>query len=121
MRERSTPKQIQGDMAEQSVCEFLEKQQLRRVTQNYRCRVGEIDLIMRDSDTLVFVEVRYRTNPAYGSALESVTYAKQQRLIRAAQYYLQQKRLTEKVRCRFDVVVVQPDSPIEWIKNAFDA
>jgi putative endonuclease len=124
MRVSSTTKQQAGDYAEQSACEFLEKNNLRLVQRNYLCRVGEIDLIMRDQETMVFVEVRYRTNPEFGTALESVTYQKQQRLIRAAQHYLQTHGLAEKIPCRFDVVALQSHriEPIamEWVKNAFE-
>jgi putative endonuclease len=138
MRSRSTIKQQWGDKAERLACEFLEKQNLLLVTRNYRCRAGEIDLIMRDRDVWVFVEVRYRKSATFGTAIESVNYAKQQRLIRAANYYLQGARLAEKVPCRFDIVALQSslresistavqscnlkcegDIKIEWVKNAF--
>ena len=125
MRVRSTPKQIQGDSAEGMACEFLEKQNLLLIARNYRCRAGELDLIMRDQDVWVFVEVRYRTSYTFGSAIESVNYAKQQRLIRAANYYLQSRRLAEKVSSRFDIVALQSSMnksiKTEWIKNAFEA
>jgi putative endonuclease len=125
MRARSTPKQIQGDSAEQAACDFLEKQNLVLIARNYRCRAGEIDLIMRDQDVWVFVEVRYRTSHAFGTAIESVNYAKQKRLIRTAHYYLQGKQLAEKVPSRFDIVALQScvdnSIKIEWIKNAFES
>lgn len=92
------------------------------VTANYSCKVGEIDLIMQDGDTLVFVEVRYRAQDDYGSALESIDRRKQCKVIRAAKYYLLENNLWEKVPCRFDALVVQatPEKEnIEWIRDAF--
>ena len=91
---------------------------------NYRCKLGEIDLIMHDQDTIVFVEVRSRKQNRYGTALESVNRGKQQRLIRAAKYYLQKNKLTEQKPCRFDVVSVDnthtlDELAIQWIPNAF--
>lgn len=105
-------------MAEQ----FLQQQGLRTQGKNYRCRLGEIDLIMMHDETLVFVEVRLRTNPYFSSAAESVNGRKQQKIIRTAQIYLQQHQLSERVCCRFDVVTLAQTDPAatpEWIQNAF--
>ncbi|MGM0633335.1 MAG: YraN family protein [Pseudomonadota bacterium] len=98
---------------------YLEQQGLLPITANYQCRVGEIDLIMRDQDTLVFVEVRYRRSEQHGTATETVTSYKQCRLIRCARHYLMQQRLHETMACRFDVVGIRADGSIEWIPNAF--
>jgi putative endonuclease len=84
---------------------------------NFRCRFGEIDLIMHDGATLVFVEVRLRSNQKFGGAAASVTSAKQGRITRAAQIYLQQQ--SREMACRFDVVLLDGERNIEWIKNAF--
>lgn len=111
-----------GEAAETLACAHLEKNGLRLITRNYRCRMGEIDLIMQDKTDLVFIEVRFRGRVDYGSSSESITYAKQKKLLRTAQYYLQQHHLTEKQACRFDVVAITKDQhnpTIEWIKNAF--
>jgi putative endonuclease len=111
-----------GQAAETLACNHLEKNGLRLVTRNYRCRMGEIDLIMQDKTHLVFIEVRFRSRIDYGSGSESVTHAKQVKLLRTAHYYLQQQGLTEKQACRFDVVAITQDQhnpTIEWIKNAF--
>lgn len=114
-----------GQQAEQIACDYLQQHGLQLITQNYHCRRGEIDLIMRDADTLVFVEVRARRSDRFGSALESITADKQSRIIATAQQYLQQKRLQQ--NCRFDVIAVriqttedsQNHQVSDWIRDAF--
>jgi putative endonuclease len=110
-----------GDWAETYAKDYLLERGLSLRECNYRCKSGEIDLIMLDQKSLVFVEVRSRNNAEYGSALESVNYFKQQRLIRAAQHYLQKKRLSNRLPCRFDVVSVDSCAKVQWIQNAFTA
>ncbi|QTR50506.1 YraN family protein [Candidatus Thiothrix anitrata] len=107
-----------GSNTEQLACEHLQANGLRLVQQNYRTRSGEIDLIMRDGQLLVFVEVRYRKTQRYGGALQSIDPRKQARIIRTAQHYLQYRAPNAQVR--FDVVAVEGDNGINWIKNAFD-
>ena len=108
-----------GQKGEDRACRFLEQQGLQLITRNYSCRMGEIDLIMQDQRFLVFVEVRYRSSHVYGGSAMSVTRTKQQKIIRAALFYLQQKRLYNKVPCRFDVLAITGEERVEWIKNAF--
>lgn len=113
---------ILGKQAEQGACEYLKKQGLRLVTQNFRCHSGEIDLIMRDGKTLVFIEVRLRTNLSRGSGLESITEHKQRKIMKTAEFYLLIHQLTYKIPCRFDVVSVSlknGTAEFSWIKNAF--
>jgi putative endonuclease len=113
-----------GAEAEALACQYLQKQGLRLVTKNYRCRMGEIDLIMREKAILVFIEVRYRKNSHYGSSAESVNLAKQHKLLKTAHYYLQQNRLTDTIICRFDVCALSylnGQTHIDWIKQAFSA
>ncbi|MDR2196006.1 MAG: YraN family protein [Gallionellaceae bacterium] len=106
-----------GEQAEQIAAEYLQRQGLAIVERNYRCRYGEIDLILRDGDTLVFAEVRLRSSGSFGGAAVSIDAAKQARLIRAAEHYLAtQPRLPP---CRFDAVLLSSLNDIEWIKNAF--
>ncbi len=107
--------------AEKLAATFLANHGLKLVVQNYHCRFGEIDLIMRDANTLVFVEVRLRSNSQFGSAAASITPQKQQKLILTAQHYLQQN--PEKNACRFDVLLMDKldTKAIDWLKNAFDA
>lgn len=92
-----------GEDAETASCIFLRQQGLKLVCRNYRCRYGEIDLVMQDGDTLVFTEVRFRTDRGYGDGLDSITPAKQHRLRRAAEHYLQHEGCCN---ARFDVVSV---------------
>jgi putative endonuclease len=110
----------QGAAAEDLALRYLEARGLTLVARNFRCRVGELDLIMRDAGYLVFVEVRSRRHSRYGTPAESVTRTKQQRLLRAAAFYLQRWRLD--LPCRFDVVAIlqtEDDPRMEWIRDAF--
>lgn len=110
-----------GTAAEDLALHYLEAQGLTLVMRNFRCRTGELDLIMRDGGSLVFVEVRSRRYSRYGTPAESVTRAKQQKLLRAAAFYLQCQHLD--LPCRFDVVaILRPagaEPHIEWIRDAF--
>ena len=102
---------------------FLRRRGLSLVTRNYRCRRGEIDLVMRDTDTLVFVEVRRRKSRAFGGGVESVDGRKRARLVSAAEHYLAMKHLGDERPCRFDVVAIDGPYPrvtIEWVRDAFD-
>ena len=110
----------QGTAAEDLALRYLEARGLALVTRNFRCRGGELDLILRDGGQLVFVEVRSRRSSQFGTPAESVTRTKQQRLLRAAAVYLQRQRLD--LPCRFDVVAIlqADDEPrVEWIRDAF--
>lgn len=106
-----------GKEAEQRAAEILRGHGLREVCRNYLCRGGEIDLIMRDGEQLVFVEVRYRSRSDYGSAAESVNRKKQQRLTLAALHYLQKSGHTGP--CRFDVLAIDGKQEPHWLKDAF--
>jgi putative endonuclease len=107
-----------GQAAEAIAAEFLRRQGLAILHRNFRCRFGEIDLIARDGDAIVFVEVRMRGRSDFGGAAESITARKRGRLVKAAGYYLAGERKTP--RCRFDAVLVSgPEGRIEWIRDAF--
>lgn len=111
-----------GSQLETFAKTILLKEGCKIVQLNYQCRLGEIDIIIKDGNTLVFVEVRYRKHAMFGGAVASVDYRKQQKLIKAAQQYLVENKLTNNTICRFDVFAVE--GPIdrleyEWIKNAF--
>lgn len=111
-----------GQQAEQRARRYLCKQGLKPVTRNYRSPCGEIDLIMRERDTLVFVEVRYRSNEAFGLAAETVDWRKQQKLRRTAEHYLQNKKVAHDQPCRFDVVAISgfdKKTSINWYPDAF--
>jgi putative endonuclease len=107
-----------GARAEQLAENFLRAQGLELIERNFRCRMGEIDLVLRDRDTLVFAEVRLRSAGNFGGAAASVDQAKQRRIVAAARHFLAGKRERP---CRFDVVVLDRLAPdaIEWIKDAF--
>lgn len=107
-----------GGNAEAMAAAFLEHRGLAIVERNYRCRLGEIDLIARDGSMTVFVEVRSRASLAFGGAAASITSAKRRRLLKAARHYL--SRLRTMPACRFDALLIQGDPPrIEWIRDAF--
>jgi len=108
-------KQAQGRDWEQTALRYLRRQGLVLVVANFTCKGGEIDLIMRDGEALVFVEVRQRADRRHGGAAASITPQKIRRLIRAAQVYLQ--RLPHVPPCRFDVVAIDGDQ-LEWLRDA---
>lgn len=111
--------QMRGQWAEQMACDYMISMGMKLIEKNYSCRYGEIDLVMRDDATIIFIEVRYRNSSRFGGALASIDGKKQRRLIATAQDYLQRKRLKDAVR--FDVVAIEADHSLEWIANAFDA
>ncbi len=108
-----------GAAKESLAARYLERRGLRLIERNHRCRFGEIDLVMRDCDSLVFVEVRYRGSPRFGTPAETVDRRKQRRLIAAAGHWLQANPSV--LPCRFDVVAISAQDRIEWLKNAFNA
>lgn len=114
-----------GDDAERLAEDFLTRRGLTLVARNYRCRCGEIDLIMREKQTLVFIEVRLRKKGPgksdFGGALASITGAKQAKIIATAQHYL--SGLKELPACRFDAVLLNGlnANDVEWLPNAFEA
>lgn len=109
--------------AEALACRHLEQQGLKLITRNFRCKMGEIDLIMQHEKAVVFVEVRFRKNAHYGSALESIDFRKQRKLINTAQFFMQKYDPRLQRTYRFDVVAIQgepgnnPD--IQWVSPAF--
>jgi len=116
-----------GTKYENLALKHLQSKGLNFVERNIHCRAGEVDLLMQDSDTLVFVEVRFRNSANYGSAIESVTPTKQARIINTAKHYLHKNNLWSH-NVRFDIVAIQPVTgrlfkrhKIDWIKAAFEA
>lgn len=108
----------EGNAAEQLAATFLQQKGLTLVEKNFRCAHGEIDLIMRDGKTLVFIEVRLRSNGSFGGAALSINQSKQQKLTRTAERYLQ---IHGNAACRFDAILMQTIhiNAVEWIQNAF--
>lgn len=111
-----------GQAAEQAACRYLNNQGFRLVTRNFRSRRGEIDLIMQKDEILAFVEVRCRNSQDYGGALQSITRAKQRKIIAAARYFLHHHPRFADMAVRFDVVAAQLHNnnwQIDWIPAAF--
>lgn len=114
--------QARGKQAEDLACRYLQARGLQLLQRNYRSKRGEIDLILQDTDSLVFVEVRYRQQPGFGTAAESVDARKQSKLLACARHFLQANAGSADQPCRFDVVSVNGASnEIDWIQNAFGA
>ncbi|MEM8512552.1 putative endonuclease [Massilia sp. MP_M2] len=114
---RLSQRQAQGHQYELAAATFLRRHRLAPVEENFRCKGGEIDLIMRDGATLVFVEVRQRASSAQGGAAASITPAKIRRLVCAAQVYLLRFPVTPP--CRFDVIAIDGEQ-IEWLQNVIE-
>jgi len=116
---KTLTKRAQGAGFEQQAREFLEQNGLKFVAANQQFKCGELDLIMREGETLVFVEVRQRKNNRFGSALESIDYRKQQKWLDAANMWLftQCKQSLDTANCRFDVVAFEGNDPPLWIQN----
>jgi putative endonuclease len=113
-----------GELGEQRALDYLSEHGLTLVEKNYRCLFGEIDLIMRDQNCLVFVEVKRRKHNRYGSPLEMVSVKKQEKLRRTAQHYINQHKLSQQQQAmRFDVIGIVADAThetsVDWIQNAF--
>lgn len=120
---------IKGKSAEKIACDHLTKNGLKLIETNFYSRFGEIDLIMKHKQTLVFVEVRYRSNDDYGGAAASITQSKQSKVRKTALYYMQKKG--REFNCRIDVVAISDTGSsnhidlnistldINWIQNAF--
>jgi putative endonuclease len=110
-----------GAQSEQWAVQYLQQQGLKLIAQNYRGRFGEIDIIMQDGTSLVFIEVRLRRNANFGGAAASIDAHKQQRIIRTAHQYL--AGLAHTPPCRFDAVLLDDvqGRNMQWLKNAFDA
>ncbi len=118
-----TWRQRLGAHFEHASLRFLESQGLSLLTSNYRCKFGEIDLIMHDRSMLVFVEVRYRRSASHGTAAATVDSRKQARIRFTARHFLCNHPEFRKYSCRFDVVAFEMqtsgNSAINWIPNAF--
>jgi len=117
-----------GQNAEDLALLFLQSKGMQLIERNYRCKVGEIDLIMQHDTELVFVEVRYRKHTSFGSGAETVDYRKQQKILKSAEHYLQSHSKYATLPCRIDVISItaahktsDQESDIDWIPNAIQA
>ena len=118
----TSPTQTIGFRAEDEAQQYLIDQGMHLIDKNFKCFLGEIDLIMQDQHQIVFVEVRYRSRQCYGSALESITPAKIKKIIRTATIFLQFKKWLHRVSSRFDVIAIdntKDGRKITWIRHAF--
>ena len=101
---------------------FLSAKGLNLLHRNFSCRFGEIDLVMEDGATIVFVEVKYRASNRHGSGADAVTLQKQRKICRTAAWFLARNPRRAEQACRFDVISIvtgQGDQDIRWIRNAF--
>jgi putative endonuclease len=114
-----------GKRAERHALHYLSDAGLSVLAQNWSCRFGEIDLIMLEQDTLVFVEVRYRKNNHFGGALDSIDQHKRNKLLKTAEYFLNEYPQWLEHPCRFDVITAQPSNAqtltLDWIQDAFES
>lgn len=106
-----------GKEAEERALSYLQQQGLKLLAQNFRCKAGEIDLIMQHREVLVFIEVKYRHTDQYGGALMSLSARQQQRIIKAASFYLM--RYAPHAQARFDVIALEGEHNLQWLPNAF--
>jgi putative endonuclease len=112
-----------GQTGEDTAVDFLTGSGIKILDRNYRCPPGEIDIIAKDGQSIIFVEVRTRQAKGLGTPEESITFRKRMRLVRAAQWYLKQRKLYN-FTARFDVVTIRwngENPEINWIVNAFEA
>ncbi len=109
-----------GSDSEDLALHYLQQQGLKLIERNWRCRLGELDLVMQDGDTVVVVEVRGRSRPEFGTAAESVDFRKQSRIQRATQQMLAARRDLAGRPLRFDIVAIDGQGEIEWLQAAFE-
>jgi putative endonuclease len=124
MPNATCPANLSGSYYEQLAERFLVRKGLKLLCRNYQCRHGEIDLIMRNKNTLIFIEVRFRVNTGYGSPLQTVGLAKQRKIWNTAKLFLCEKGLYDKVHCRFDVIgidISEGKPRCLWVVNAFSS
>ncbi|MDO4965957.1 MAG: YraN family protein [Lachnospiraceae bacterium] len=107
-----------GENYESIACEYLISKGLHVIERNFRCRIGEIDIILKDGDTYVFTEVKYRKTAKYGSPYEAVTKSKMKKISQVSLNYIKYKKLPINGSFRFDVISIL-DGDITWYKDAF--
>ncbi|MCR5848440.1 MAG: YraN family protein [Lachnospiraceae bacterium] len=112
-------KRRSGNEHEERSVDYLEKNGVRIIDVNFSCKIGEIDIIGKDGDYLVFFEVKYRSSSVYGSPSEAVNYRKQKKICRVSDYFRLIKGIPEDTPIRYDVIAITGEE-IDWIKNAFE-
>ena len=118
-QERGRTARVSGYDAEAAAAIFLQKQGVRILARNVRCKGGEIDLVGKDERTLIFIEVRLRKNTRFGGAAESVTITKQRRITLAARFFLFRNPAMAELPCRFDCVLMNAPDNFDWLRDAF--
>ena len=108
-----------GSRYELQAAAYLQQKGMQILEKNYRCRIGEVDLIGRDQEYLVFVEVKFRRNLSYGAPAEAVTLLKQMTIRRVAEWYLAQRGLAAETPCRFDLVGIDGNGAMVHYPDAF--
>ena len=112
-----------GAAAEELAAQYLQVRGLKILARNLRCKAGELDLVCLDGSVLAIVEVRQRGGAEFGGALASVTWTKQRKIMRAAQFFLRREKQWKNLALRFDVLAIEglPDGAhrIDWVKDAF--
>lgn len=119
MEEHKSTRQV-GKDSEAIAAAYLKQQGMQILEQNFYSRFGEIDIIAKDGDCLVFAEVKYRKNDSCGDPSEAVDYRKQKKICKTALYYCKKQGYEYEVSCRFDVITVSGDGTIWHLKNAFE-
>lgn len=112
---------MDGAQAEDRALAFLEAQGLSLIERNWRCKAGELDLVMRDGDTVVIAEVRARARDDHGDAAETVDRRKRRKIVASTLLWLAARRKYEEWPLRFDVVTLDAGGQVEWLREAFDA
>jgi putative endonuclease len=111
---------MDGRSTEDQALLFLQGQGLKLIARNWRCKAGELDLVMRDADTVVIAEVRGRGRSDYGTAVETVDFRKQAKLVRATRLLLMMRPDLAEAPLRFDVVTLDGAGKVEWLREAFE-
>jgi putative endonuclease len=115
-----SPTQVRGTAAEDRAAAHLESAGLRIVGRNLRCRCGELDLIAVHADVLVIAEVRLRSSAGFGGAAASIGWLKRRRILCATQYFLKRNPAWQRLRIRFDALLLDDSGTVTWLRHAFD-
>jgi putative endonuclease len=119
----NTVRMQRGAAAEELAAQYLQVRGLKILARNLRCKAGELDLVCLDGGVLAIVEVRQRGSAEFGGALSSVTWTKQRKILRAAQFFMRREKQWKNLALRFDVLAIEglPDGAhrIDWVKDAF--
>ena len=116
-------KRVIGSGNEELACSYIESLGGTVIERNFRCKMGEIDIIARDGNYLCFIEVKFRKDSSFGDPKEAVNFSKQRRISKVCEFYLYSKKLSFDIPIRYDVIAVSVKEDMlffDWVKNAFD-